>query len=79
MTNAIQFLMSLNPVKMVLQMIEKIKMILRMILKWIDSVTGVFTAVKKVEALVKKGLKTLQRELKEITVTVKEANKLKPA
>jgi len=74
-----EVLVILNPIEMILKVIDTMKMMLQLIFKWITQVSGISSGVKKAKALIKKSVKMLKAEAKQVTELVKEANKLKPA
>jgi len=69
----------LNPLDVVLTVVNTMKMVLQMIFKWISQSGPISSGVKKAKTLVKKSLKLLRQEAKQVTEMVKEVNKLKPA
>ncbi len=81
--NVVSFIKTLasliKPIAFALALIDTFKMVLKLMLKWITDVSGIAKGVKQVESSVKKAVKMLGAELKNVTKLVKEANALKPA
>ncbi|MEM6371984.1 MAG: hypothetical protein AAF727_04300 [Pseudomonadota bacterium] len=69
----------LNPVEIVLAVINTMKMMLQMVFRWVSDVSNISSGVKKAKAMMRKSFKLLKVEAKRVTEVVKEANKLKPA
>ncbi|WP_413851253.1 hypothetical protein [Tateyamaria sp.] len=78
-TKVHEVMVILNPIETILQVIDRLKMMLQLIFKWITQVSGISNGVKKAKALIKKSVKMLKAEAKQVTELVKEVNKLKPA
>lgn len=78
-TKVHEVLVIINPIEIVLKVIDAVKMMLQLVFKWIAQVGGITSGVKKAKALIKKSVKMLKAEAKNVTELVKEVNKLKPA
>lgn len=79
LTRVMELMVAINPIDVVLRVIDAMKMMLQVVFRWISQVTALTTSVKKAKALIKKSVKLLKAEAKQVTEMVKEANKLKPA
>ncbi|MEP1962795.1 hypothetical protein [Tateyamaria sp.] len=69
----------LNPIDIALSLMNKMKRILQMVFKWVGQVGQIASGVKRAKNLIKKSVKQLKTEAKEVTKLVKDVNKLKPA
>ena len=78
-TKVHEVLVMINPIEMVLKVIDTMKMMLQLVFKFISQVGGITSGVKKAKTLIKKSVKMLKAEAKKVTELVKESNKLKPA
>lgn len=79
LTKVMELMVAINPIEMVLKVIDTMKMMLQLVFRWITQVGGITSGVKKAKALIKKSVKLLKAEAKQVTEMVKDANKLKPA
>ncbi|MFL4469499.1 hypothetical protein ACERZ8_06310 [Tateyamaria armeniaca] len=79
LAKVVEIMVAINPIEMVLRLIDTMKMMLQLVFRWITQVGGITSGVKKAKALIKKSFKLLKAEAKQVTEMVKEANKLKPA
>ena len=78
-TKVHEVLVVLNPIEFALKLIDTMKMMLQLVFKFITQVGGITSGVKKAKALIKKSVKKLKAEAKQVTEMVKDASKLKPA
>ena len=57
--------------------LNKFRLVLSMVFSWFDEVTGILTAIKKVQTHLKRAIKTLLKERKKAIRLVKDVAKLK--
>ncbi|WP_299728863.1 hypothetical protein [uncultured Tateyamaria sp.] len=79
LSKVMEVMVVINPIEIVLKVIDTMKMMLQLVFGWITQVGSITSGVKKAKSLIKKSVKMLKAEAKQVTEMVKDANKLKPA
>ena len=75
--NVIELLSQIDVLGPVLKIIATFKTVLQLMLSWISRITGVVSLLQKAKTIVKKLVKVLKAELKELVQLVKEAGRIK--
>jgi len=74
-----ELMSTLGPGGTVRSLVRSMKTVRQFVFDWVGDAVNGSSMVKKTNALVKKAVKVLRAQAKEVTTLVKEANRLKPA
>ena len=75
--NVMELLSEIDVIGPVLKIIDTFRRVLQLMISWISKITGVASVLQKAKTIIKKLVKLLKREVKELIQLVKESGRIK--